>query len=220
MTAGTEFFDAIRAGDVARVRGLLAADPELVNRRNERGHSPVLIAQYHHKRDVVAVLLDAGPELDLFDACAVGRTKRVAEVLDQDPSQVNAYSGDGFYPLGLAAFFGHPETVRLLLARGADVAQAARNPMRVQALHAAAAGRSFEAVRLLVEAGAPVNGRQQEGWTPLQEAVQSGDVEMTRYLLAHGADPRQQNDAGKSAIGLAAERGNAEILKLLKARAP
>ena len=106
MTAGTGLFDAIRAGDVARVRGLLAAEPGLVNRRNERGHSPVLIAQYHHKSDVVAVLLDAGPELDLFDACAVGRTERVAELLDQDPSQVNAYSGDGFYPLGLAAFFG------------------------------------------------------------------------------------------------------------------
>src|SRR2546425_3752824 len=216
MTAGTEFFDAIRAGDVARVRGLLAAEPELVNRRNERGHSPVLIAQYHHKRDVVAVLLDAGPELDLFDACSVGRTKRVAEVLDQDPSQVNAYSGDGFYPLGLAAFFGHPDTVRLLLARGADVAQAARNPMRVQALHSAAAGRSFEAVRLLVEAGAPVNAKQEKGWAPLHEAVLSRDVEMARYLLAHGADPKQQNDEGKSAIGIAAEAGDAPILKLLK----
>src|SRR5712691_6389038 len=215
MTAGAEFFDAIRAGDVARVRGLLAADPELVNRRNERGHSPVLIAQYHHKRDVVAVLLDAGPELDLFDACAVGRTERVAELLNQDPSQVNAYSGDGFYPLGLAAFFGHPETVRLLLARGADVAQAARNPMRVQALHAAVTG-SFDSVKLLVEAGAPVNAQQDKGWTPLHEAVNRGDLEMTRYLLAHGADPKQQNDEGKSSIGLAAERGDEAILKLLK----
>jgi ankyrin repeat protein len=216
MAAGTELFDAIRAGDVTRVRGLLAADPGLVNRRNERGHSPVLIAQYHHKGDVVTVLLEAGPELDLCDACAVGRAERVAELLDRDPSQVNAYSGDGFYPLGLAAFFGHPATVRLLLTRGADVAQVARNPMQVQALHSAAAGKSFETVRLLVEAGAPVNAKQHKGWSPLHEAVLSRDVEMTRYLLAHGADPKQQNDEGKSAIGLAAEAGEAAILKLLK----
>jgi len=215
MAVGTEFFDAIRAGDMARVRGLLAAEPGLVNRRNERGHSPVLIAQYHRQRDVVGVLLDAGPELDLFDACAVGRTERVAELLDQDPSQVNAYSGDGFYPLGLAAFFGHPQTVRLLLERGADVAQVARNPMRVQALHAAVTG-SFDSVKLLVEAGAPVNAQQDKGWTPLHEAVNRGDVEMTRYLLGHGADPNLQNDEGTSAIGLAAERGNAAILKVLK----
>src|SRR2546422_2722266 len=127
MSAGTELFDAIRAGDVARVRGLLATEPGLVNRRNERGHSPVLIAQYHHKSDVVAVLLGAGPQLDLFDACAVGRTERGAGLLDQDPSQVSAYSRGGFYPLGLAAFFGDPEAVRFVVTRRAGVAQGGRN---------------------------------------------------------------------------------------------
>jgi ankyrin repeat protein len=187
-----------------------------VNSRNERGHSPVLIAQYHHKKDAVAVLLAAGPDLDLFDAASVGDTTRVAALLDRDPSQINAYSNDGFYPLGLAAFFGHPETVKLLIARGADVQQVARNPMKVQPLHAAVAGRSMEAVRALVEADAPIDVHQQEGWTPLHEAVHQGNIEMTKYLLAHGADPKLQNEKGKNAIGLAADEGNVEMLKLLK----
>ena len=30
----------------------------------------------------------------------------------------------GFSPLGLAAFFGHPDAVKLLLARGADPKEA------------------------------------------------------------------------------------------------
>lgn len=212
----TELFDAIRAGDGERVGALLAADPGLVNARNERGHSPVLIAQYHKKRDLVAVLLAAGPELDVFDAASVGRTDRVAELLDRDPSKLNAYSGDGFFPLGLAAFFGHPETVRLLLARGADVGQVARNPMRIQALHAAVAGRSLEAVRLVAEAGAPIDAPQQGGWTALHAAVHNRSAEMTAYLLAKGADPKKQNDEGKSAIGLAAEHNDAALLRLLK----
>ena len=38
----------------------------------------------------------------------------------------------------------------------------------------------------------------------------------TRYFLAHGADPKVQNDEGKTAIGLAADQGRAAILKLLK----
>jgi len=187
-----------------------------VNRRNERGHSPVLIAQYHHKDDVVAVLLAAGPDLDIFDATSVGATARVAELLDRDPALVTAYSGDGFYPLGLAAFFGHLETVRLLLARGADVKQVARNPMKVQALHSALAGNHREVARALLEAGAPVNAGQQEGWTPLMEAVLHDDVEIAKMILARGADPKAQNDAGKSAIGLAADRANMEMLRLLK----
>ena len=216
MQAAQEVFDVIRAGDATRLAALLAADRSLVDARNERGHSPVLIAQYHQKRDLVTILLAAGPELDIFDAASVGRTARVAELLDRDPSLANAFSGDGFFPLALAAFFGFPETVRLLLARGADASQVARNPMKIQALHSAVTG-SFDSVKLLVEAGAPVNGKQDKGWTPLHEAVNRNDLEMTRYLLAHGADPRQQNDAGTSAIGLAADKGFMEVLKLLKA---
>lgn len=216
MDASTELFDAIRGGDATRVRALVAADRGIANRRNDRGHSPVLIAQYHHQDDVVKVLLAAGPDLDIFDAASVGTTARAAELLDRDPALVTAYSGDGFYPLGLAAFFGHLETVRLLLARGADVKQVARNPMKVQALHSALAGNHREVARALLEAGAPVNTGQQEGWTPLMEAVLHDDVEIATLLLARGADPKAQNDAGKSAIGLAADRANVEMLKLLK----
>ena len=216
MEAAQEIFDVVRAGDVSRLQALLAKNPELANVRNDRGHSPVLIAQYHRRPEAVAALLAAGPDLDIFDAASVGRTERVAELLDRDPSLLNAYSSDGFYPLGLAAFFAHPETVRLLVSRGADVAQVARNPMKVQPLHAAAAGRSIEAVKLLVDAGAPVNGKQEKGWAPLHEAVRQGNVELVRYLLAHGADPKLQNDEGTSAIGLAAKEERHDILKLLK----
>ena len=216
MEPAQEIFEVIRVGDKARLEALLAADPGLVNVRNEQGHSPVLIAQYHHKTDLVAVLLAAGPTLDVFDAASVGRADRVAALLDADAALVNAYSRDGFFPLGLAAFFGHPETVRLLLARGADVTQVARNPMRIQALHAAVAGRSRQAVQLVVEAGAPINAQQHKGWTALHEVVHQKNEELTRYFLAHGADPKVQNDEGKSAIGLAAEEGNHAILKLLK----
>ena len=216
MGAALEIFEVVRAGDVSRLQALLATNPGLANVRNDRGHSPVLIAQYHRRPEAVAALLAAGPDLDIFDAASVGRTERVAELLDRDPSLLNAYSSDGFYPLGLAAFFAHPDTVRLLVSRGADVAQVARNPMKVQPLHAAAAGRSFEAVQLLVDAGAPVNGKQEKGWAPLHEAVRQGNVELVRYLLAHGADPKLQNDEGTSAIGLAAKEERHDILKLLK----
>jgi uncharacterized protein len=217
MEPSQELFQVIRAGDASRLSALIAADRSLVNVRNERGHSPVLIAQYHHRRELVQMLLAAEPVLDIFDASSVGKTQRIAELLDGDPTLLNAYSQDGFFPLGLAAFFGHTEATALLLSRGADVTMAARNPMRIQALHAAVAGRSFEVVRLLVERGARVNGQQQGGSAPLHEAVNRNDAELASYLLAHGADPRLQNDEGKSAIGLAAEKGFIDLLKVLKA---
>src|SRR2546430_12577781 len=81
-----EIFDVVRAGDTGRLQALLTANPSLANARNERGHSPVLIAQYHHKNEAVAVLLAARPELDIFDAASVGDTSRVAQWLDRDPA--------------------------------------------------------------------------------------------------------------------------------------
>jgi uncharacterized protein len=125
MEPSQEIFDAVRAGDTGRLQALLRLNPGLASVRNERGHTPVLIAQYRDKPEAVALLLAVEPELDIFDAASVGRTERVVEWLDRDPSLLNARSSDGFSPLGLAAFFGQTETVKLLLARGADAKDAA-----------------------------------------------------------------------------------------------
>jgi ankyrin repeat protein len=124
MEPSQEIFDAVRAGDTGRLQALLRANPGLANVRNERGHTPVLIAQYRDKPEAVALLLAAEPELDIFDAASVGRTQRVAEWLERDPGLLDAKSTMGFSPLGLAAFFGHQDTVKLLLARGADAKEA------------------------------------------------------------------------------------------------
>lgn len=124
MEPSQEIFDAARAGDTGRLQALLRADPGLASARNERGHTPVLIAQYRDKPEAVALLLAAEPALDIFDAASVGRTERVAEWLELDPGLLDAKSTMGFSSLGLAAFFGHQDTVKMLLARGADPKEA------------------------------------------------------------------------------------------------
>ncbi|HEX6596802.1 MAG TPA: ankyrin repeat domain-containing protein [Acidimicrobiales bacterium] len=185
----SEIFDAILAGDVERVRAHLAENPSAASARNDDGLSAVLAAQYRRDDDAVEAILSAGPDLDVFDAAAVGDCGRLTTLLDAEPSLVNAFASDGFFPLGLAAYFGRSEAVRLLLERGADVSATARNPMRVQALHAAVAGRSREAVRMLLAAGADPNAEQHGGWTPLMASQQHGDDDISADLIAAGARP-------------------------------
>ena len=130
-------------------------------------------------------------ELDIFEAAAVGRTARVRELLDEDPSLANAWAEDGFQPLGLASFFGHVATARLLVERGAEVNSASRNDMKVMPLHSAAAADDpearYEIAKLLLEAGAEPNARQQDDFTPLMAADQSGDERLGQLLEEHGA---------------------------------
>ena len=75
--------------------------------------SDLLQALYQGDRVRVDELLAAGPKLDIFEAAAFGRTDRLRELLDEDPSRANAFGDDGFHPLGLACFFGHVDAARL-----------------------------------------------------------------------------------------------------------
>ena len=77
--------------------------------------SDLLQALYRGEGEQVEKLLAVDPELDVFEAAALGRAERLRELLDEDPSRANAFGDDGFHPLGLACFFGHPEAARLLL---------------------------------------------------------------------------------------------------------
>jgi len=137
-----DIFELARAGDASRLQALLKAQPGLVNARDARGNSPVLIAQYREKREAVDVLLAADPDLDIFDSAAVGRSGRVTEWLDRDPALLEAKSSMGFSPLALATFFGHADTVRVLLQRGAD---------RKEAIGLAAMKGRVEILQLLKE---------------------------------------------------------------------
>jgi uncharacterized protein len=154
--------------------------------------SELLQAIYRGDQARAGELLAADPELDVFEAAAVGKTERLRELLDEDPALVNAWADDGFQPLGLASFFGHAAAVRVLLERGAEVNSASRNEMQVMPLHSAAATGDprmrYEIAKLLLEHGADPNARQQDEFTPLMEADQHGDERLRELLLEHGAE--------------------------------
>jgi ankyrin repeat protein len=181
-------FESIKAGDIDAVRAAVKEDPAVAASRDEDGRSAVRAALYVHKQDVADVLLEAGPELDVFDAAAAGDVDRLTELLDAGPDLTGAWSEDGFTPLHLAAFFGRGGAARLLLDRGADVGAVSRNDMKVQPLHSAVAGRSTEIVAALLVAGADANARQEGGFTPLMAADKHEDEDMVRLLMDHGAE--------------------------------
>ena len=182
-------FESIRAGDVEAVRAAIKEEPAAASTRDDNGLSPIRAAIYNQKQEVADVILEAQPELDVFDAAAIGDVDRLTELLDADPDLLGAWSEDGYTPLHFAAYFSRGPAARLLLDRGADVGAVSRNDMKVQPLHSAVAAESRELVAALLMAGADVNARQAGGLTPFMAAEQQEEEgEMVRLLIDHGAE--------------------------------
>jgi ankyrin repeat protein len=156
--------------------------------------SDLLQALYVGDRARADELLAADPKLDVFEAAAVGRDDRLRELLDEDPSRANAFGDDGFHPLGLACFFGHLETARVLLDRGANVNTLSTNEhVQTAAIHASAAAAGdeatrYELVKLALEHGADPNLRQGGGFRAIDAARQNGDARVEQLLLENGAE--------------------------------
>jgi ankyrin repeat protein len=216
MATAADLIEAVNAGDATRAGAILAEDAALVAARDADGVSALMLARYRFDREVTDVLLAADPELDVFEAAALGYVDRLRERLLDDPAAASAFSTDGFTALHFAAFFGKAEAARLLLEHGAAVDVYTRNPFANQPLHAAAAGRHLEVCRILLAAGADVDATQHGGFTPLHEAAQHGDVEMTELFLSAGAAPTAAADVGKTPADVAATAGHLDLASRIR----
>ncbi len=176
------FIAAIRGGDLGEVKSMLAAKPGLIRSRRH-GASPILIARYHGKQEVVEYLRGSVPALDIFEAAALGDRERAERLLDGDGGLANAVAEDGFGPLGLACFFNHEPLVRLLLERGTPVnARQGTSGMGFTPLMEAALNGQTEMVDLLLEHGADRTMRDEKGQTAGDYARQNGHAALADHL--------------------------------------
>jgi adenosylhomocysteine nucleosidase len=209
---------AIRQCPPGETSMLLADYWELVDGRLG-GTTALLYACYLGRTDVAEAIAHRRRAISVHEAAALDDVERLTAILDNDPNAANLVTSDGFHPLGLACFFGREAAAALLIARGAEVATPSANASRVAPLHSAVAARHAGIAKLLIERGAPVDARQQGGFTPLMSAAHRADMPIIELLLAHGADPALIDDTGSSAGDHARTSGHAELAAMLAARA-
>ena len=133
--------------------------------------------------------------LDCYEEERMRAAPGAVQFLLQHGAEVNAENQYQKTPLDLAVERGHGvEVVGQLLAAGAQPREA---------LHHAAGrsvGGSIEVVKALLDAGAPANGRNVLGDTPLHAAAKYGTAEIVRELLARGADVGAADNVGQTPL--------------------
>jgi len=82
-------------------------------------------------------------------------------------------------------------------------------------LHVASADGHVDVARILVEQGADVMARDNDGKTSLHAASKKGHVEVTRFLVEHGADVTARDNNGWTPLHVASSCGSVEVACLL-----
>jgi len=167
-------------------------------------------------RERANAVVAADPNLAIFAAALFGDSAEIEKLLAANRSLVSAVSPDGWLPLHLAAHFGHTYAASALLNRGAHVNALSTNALRNTPLHAAAAGRAQAVAKLLLDAGAIANSRQNGGWTPLHSVAQNGDIEFARLLTEAGADVNALADNQQRPLDLALTKGHQAMVDFLE----
>ena len=157
-------------------------------------------------------LLDDGSEI-----CALFKRYGIP------PKDINAM-GTGGWPLLVYAARGdngeHPEKIQRLLALGADID--VRNYKGKTALHCAAKAGFLKVIDLLIKEGATVDAIDNNGETPLFDALRSTikDSEKrhaaTEALLAQGANPNLENRKGLTPMQFAQRMRRADTGKIVE----
>lgn len=157
----------------------------------------------------------AGGWPELVRAARQGRSGDIA-ILASRGADLDRYDSgpNRWTPLLHAVHKNQLESVRALIAAGADVNRPAPNGLTPLAL--AASQGEAEIVDELLAAGADPGARSSRGWSPLQQAIARGDERIVQALLRE--EPRLALGQGWrawSARGMAWAQGRGEVLDLL-----
>ncbi|KAF5972384.1 hypothetical protein FBULB1_8763 [Fusarium bulbicola] len=159
----------------------------------------------------------------LVAAAKTNNAFKAVELLDENVD-IDGKHG-GWTALGYAAYYGHLDTVRVLLLRGADMdirmdVGFGVLPGDGSAINWAACGGYLDVVKILLDKGAKANICAKRpvflgtGGTPVTVAAGNGHLEVVRYLLENGCDDDSANGIpGWDAFIIACERGRLSIVK-------
>jgi ankyrin repeat protein len=238
-TPSRQILAAAQHGNVERVEELLAADPALVNAKEDYDKTPLHWAAEKNYRRLAKALIAAGADINaettwgstpLQWAANMG-SGDVADLLLSHGAalQLNMWAAAGLGMLEVVqSFFDSPNTLKPNAGQtrsrklpdgkwGKSAPPESYVELVSEAFYIAARNGHLEVAAFLLEKGADINCRGFFGAPGLHWAAINGHKEMVEFLIARGANLQLRDEQfGSTPLGWALEGQHAEIAKLLE----
>jgi ankyrin repeat protein len=174
----------------------------------------VIAAEMNEPRAVLALLLkgvdpnqpDSRGRTALFVAVRENSLRALDSLLASPQTHVDEPNAKGETPLMIAAIRGSLPAVKALVKHGAAINREGWTP-----LHYACSGPDNGVAAWLIEQGADINARSENGTTPLMMAARYGNGDLVPMLLRAGAEPRAANEQELTAADFA-QRGDRDVM--------
>jgi ankyrin repeat protein len=188
-----EIHDAVRSGDLAKVKALLKSHAEWLNSPDQNQKTPLHLALESGHIDMARYLIEQGADINLkdkdkatplYNAAYLGNLEILDLLLKKGASSINEGNFRGQTPLHFACEKGHPEVATLLLDAGANIEakdMLGRTPLMITAM-----SRNMEVVKILIQRGADINASVKRGpasYTTLSVTAMYGFKELVDLLI-------------------------------------
>ncbi|KAL3328653.1 hypothetical protein AABB24_036007 [Solanum stoloniferum] len=198
--------------DLMEILCLGYADMDL-NSIDSQGRTPLHIAAIHGHVEVIQFLVSVGSDTDMLDtqgwtplhfAAHQGHVEAVGVLLNHSNFAKYVVTKQGKTAYELAIDKGHSKLY--------DVLQLG------DTLHRAARKGDVADIKKCIAEGANVNGKDQNGWTPLHRAAFKGRVEVVKVLVNNRAKLDIVDYVGYTPLHLAIEAGQKDVAMYLIAQ--
>ena len=133
-----------------------------------------------------------------------------AKILIENGANINAVDIEGWSALSYAVNNGDIEIAKLLLTNKAKI----KDELFI-AIKSPIVESSINIMKLLIDNKANINYTDEDEFTPLNIAIESGDMELTKFLITNGANVNSLMQDGVSLIGYAIAQNNMDLLQIL-----
>jgi len=155
-------------------------------------------------------------EKPIHHAAYEGDLKKVKEIIDRDPNQINVQDAQGYTPLHLASGKGHIEIVEFLLNHGANIElEICTGDTPLTLATRFAGGGKYETIKALLEHGAMVDHKGLLGQTALHHATIYSGEKAINLLISYGADVNARGEYQITPLHKAAMHNKIEAAKVL-----